>query len=257
MIANASSLESFGPLLKILVGKEEKVFHVNEAFLTERSKFFKKAMNSKWLEGQTKVVRLVEDDPDIFEIYINLVYTGRLPIFDNATTMRNLPKMIEDGYSQLSHLYVLAEKLQDVKAKNSTVDAIIDIFHSHIYLGQEYRKKFKPPIPSLESIRIMYNGTPSSQEYLCHGREILVALVAWYAAPAYFEKKYNHKDFPAEFLGDLSLELLSVRDPEVGLSDTDICHELCLCKFKEDYHEKLEDDDSGSPRAPRKSGKCA
>jgi hypothetical protein len=69
-------------MVTIQVGLESNDAKIvaHESFLTMRSEFFRRAMNGAWEEADTRVVKLPEDDPDIFALYINYVYTAQLAI---------------------------------------------------------------------------------------------------------------------------------------------------------------------------------
>jgi hypothetical protein len=58
-------------MLKIVVGPagDTRDFCIHEALLTARSKFFEKAMGKGWKEAEEKLVKLPDDDPDIFALY--------------------------------------------------------------------------------------------------------------------------------------------------------------------------------------------
>jgi hypothetical protein len=71
-------------MIKILVGEEERVFLVHKSALIARSQFFKTAMGGKWQEAQDGVVKLPDDDGDTFALYEQLVYTGKVPAFDDS-----------------------------------------------------------------------------------------------------------------------------------------------------------------------------
>jgi hypothetical protein len=149
-------------------------------------KFFKKAMGKGWKEAEEKLVKLPEDDPDIFALYEQVVYTGQIPLFDdepertfidytgesgsNRTTCTSLEKC-QHEYEALAELYVLAEKLQDLKARNTTVEAIIrEVIHEVATVAEN------PCLPSLAAITIMYSKTPRH----CPGRQVLLDCFMFY-----------------------------------------------------------------------------
>lgn len=75
-------------------------FFVHADLLTSRSKFFAKVLvgyeaqntsttatdevikHGVWREGQERVVKLPVDEPEVFSLYVQLLYLGRLPIFE-------------------------------------------------------------------------------------------------------------------------------------------------------------------------------
>ncbi|CAO2656037.1 Nn.00g048400.m01.CDS01 [Neocucurbitaria sp. VM-36] len=104
-------LDFSSPTLKVMVGEEgnEEDFWVHQKILTSRSEFFKRATNGQWLESDERLITLPEDRPDVFRLYLNLLYTRQV-----ATK----------SWRTLCQVYVLAEKLQDASAKNSVIDAM-------------------------------------------------------------------------------------------------------------------------------------
>jgi hypothetical protein len=76
-------------------------------------------MNGRWKESEDGIVRLPEDDPQVFDIYVQSLYLGHVSQFNGQDA---------DGldYGMLADLYAIAQKLQDVKAKNTASRAIYD-----------------------------------------------------------------------------------------------------------------------------------
>ncbi|KAF1920341.1 hypothetical protein BDU57DRAFT_425817, partial [Ampelomyces quisqualis] len=186
--------------LKVVVGSgnNTREFGVHEALLTSRSEFFDKAMGKGWKEAEEKVVKLPEDDPDAFALYEQLIYTGNIPAFSDAP----------DRFISLVRLYVLAEKLQDIKTKNSAVDAIIaKVSHESESIASS--NLFQAPcLPSNKAIRIMYEHTPSH----CPGRQALLDCYIWYGQSE-SESNYDSDDekVPRQFLKDLAKDLMQYR----------------------------------------------
>lgn len=71
---------SFNPatMLTIRVGLDAtcETFTVH---LTARSEYFRRAMNGRWTEAETRTIDLTEDDPEAFALYLNLVYKNHVP----------------------------------------------------------------------------------------------------------------------------------------------------------------------------------
>ncbi|KAH7095251.1 hypothetical protein FB567DRAFT_586580 [Paraphoma chrysanthemicola] len=156
VISKAASFE-LSAMLTIRVGKEPKYkdFIAHESFLTERSPFFHCAMKGRWEESNTRIIKFPDDQHTIFALYLNFVYTGQL------VTMRRCEEEgsdftyedVWDEYDDLFRLYILAEKLQDVKTKNAVIAAAIDTTRTRTKNG-------KYTIPQSNIINIVYEGTP-------------------------------------------------------------------------------------------------
>jgi len=106
---------------------------VHESFLTSRSEFFRRALNGNWQEAETRVIKLPDDDPEIVALYINFVCTGQLSTAKmkekkmRTLDLSELHDCIEKEYDTLFSIFILGEKLQDIKAKNATVTAMMDL----------------------------------------------------------------------------------------------------------------------------------
>lgn len=90
-----------------------------------------------------EVVALPDEDPEVFAAYIQLLYTDALPIFEHPEKeirgarpdeidqaekdfKTAMSRNIRREYKMLGHLYVLAEKLEDVDAKCSLISAMVE-----------------------------------------------------------------------------------------------------------------------------------
>jgi hypothetical protein len=175
-------------MIKILVGEEERVFLVHKSALTARSQFFKTAMGGKWQEAQDGVVKLPDDDGDTFALYEQLVYTGKVPAFDDSEETERkvvtsygrswidcVSNHCKPEWELLSRLYVLAEKLQDLAAKNATVDAMIEKVQRKARI-KGTRLGLRKCLPTPRAIEIMYENTPG----FCPGRQVLVHIFVQY-----------------------------------------------------------------------------
>ena len=61
-----------------------------------RSQFFRAALNGKWKEGEENAVALPEDDPKIFSMYLELVYTGKIACKEGGVTILELQEDSDD-----------------------------------------------------------------------------------------------------------------------------------------------------------------
>jgi len=207
---------SFDPseLVTIIVGKEpgQQRFSIPEGVICARSEFFKRALNGNWTESEGRIVRFPEDNPEIFGIYMNLVYTG-LVLTDNIDHPKSIT-IITNEFDVLARLYVLCEKLQDKAAKNSAVESLIEVSKE-----TSEDKKFTAPRP--DTIALVYQGTCAGSL----GRRLMVDL--WRRIPADFLTKYTYQlptDFFVEFaialqtrLGELGLRRISPLDKNTYL----------------------------------------
>ncbi|KAK4958107.1 hypothetical protein LTR10_004532 [Elasticomyces elasticus] len=102
----------FRKTLRVLVGANEEEFMVYEDIITERSPFFAAAAAARWKSTLTPDITLPEDKPGIFSDYLQCLYMGTVPK-DN------------DHERDVFDLYILADKLGDLKSANTIMDSII------------------------------------------------------------------------------------------------------------------------------------
>ena len=65
--------------VKVYVGAERKLWHLNEELLCDRVPFFRGAFKNGFKEGESKVLELPADDPDAFGLLVEWIYTQDLP----------------------------------------------------------------------------------------------------------------------------------------------------------------------------------
>ncbi|KAF9701864.1 hypothetical protein EKO04_000819 [Ascochyta lentis] len=196
-----------------MVGKGEKQqkYIVHEQLLTTRSLFFKKAMSGDWIEAKERIVKLPEDDSSVFNIYIDLLYTNKITVIPDSGSgdatggqEQNIFACLKEQNS-LASLYVLAEKLQDIDAKNKTLAAMVASAFEKRSDGVMYS-------PGPDTIRTIYEGTPPG----CLLRKLLVDIYTSKATDQWIEKC---KDWPDEFMRELLISVLKKRERVSGLVD--------------------------------------
>ncbi|KAF9693882.1 hypothetical protein EKO04_008148 [Ascochyta lentis] len=77
-----SSVVRDGALAIINVGSDFTVYKVHKELLVEHSDYFKRTLRSLWRSDQDTVTRLEDVDSDTFDIFVDWLYTQKLP--DNA-----------------------------------------------------------------------------------------------------------------------------------------------------------------------------
>lgn len=136
-------------------GHDSEVFTVHEDMLRRQSAFFNAALDKKWQQTQKLEIELPHDDVDVFEIYLEWLYSGRL---DTKS-----PKPIEQleradhvaEYSLLARIYVFGEKVQDENIRDTVITVIILKTKIQDKNGHCW-------FPDPEATKIVYDGTPSS-----------------------------------------------------------------------------------------------
>ncbi|KAF2122077.1 hypothetical protein BDV96DRAFT_483324 [Lophiotrema nucula] len=215
---SARKAGSFNPqsFIRIEVGKgeETKSFNVQENVLSEFTSFFERGLRFPiWKENQDQVVKLPEDDPKIFELYLHAIYRGELPTLEDDP---EIDSTTEHEYETLCKLFVLAEKLVDGKTKNLVIRAIFAATEQrHVDGIIRY--------PDSNSVTIAFEGTPEN----CNLRALLSALYVHCANASWWEGEVA-ECWPKEFLFMVARDSTSANnglssiDVENGLSSLDV-----------------------------------
>ncbi|QDS71332.1 hypothetical protein FKW77_002115 [Venturia effusa] len=72
-------VNTYNKTVEVVVGPNEESFLIHETTLTATSKFFRKAMSSPWkAQRGENPIRLADDCPAIFQVYVHWLYTGQI-----------------------------------------------------------------------------------------------------------------------------------------------------------------------------------
>ena len=113
----------------------------------------------QWNVGREKVVKLPEDRPESFELYLRWLYGRKIYVQELAKSAQSardcneLDKLITD--------FVFGEKVQDDDYK----DAILDTMIAHTINLDKHGQRWFPGIKGAARI---YNGTPSGSPARLH-----------------------------------------------------------------------------------------
>ncbi|KAF2008222.1 hypothetical protein P154DRAFT_558485 [Amniculicola lignicola CBS 123094] len=202
--------------VQVVVGaaEHERVFYISEKLLCARSAFFRKALSEDWKEGQDKLVKLEEEDPEIFALYEYLSHHNKVPVLGSS---KYRPETFEVDYRAeellTAKLYILCEFLGDVISKNLLVDAMMEGLN----------ETFLFPWP--KTISMIYDGT--SEHNLM--RKLLQDFYILNAAPGWFVDMVVD-EFPKEFLFAVC----------VGLVNKSYLSRSLPLKNDSQYYEKVE-----------------
>jgi hypothetical protein len=164
---------------------------VHEDIITARSLFFKKALSGNWKEAEDRMVKLPEDDPMTFRRYVHLLYT-------NALTVQLEQVSDPYGYVHLGRLYVLAEKIQDIKTKNAVIEAVLLATRQKRIDGRCY-------YPGIGIISLIYAGTGPRSPM----RKLLVDLYTDQGLSEWLMRACH--EWPSDFTRELAIQLLDQR----------------------------------------------
>ena len=139
---------SFGrdTIVTLLVGADEQELVAHKHFL-RHSPFFQAALQETWAEGQTSIVKLPEEKPEIVAAYLDYSYSGKLPTESTTLVISNA-----NAYNVLADLYVLGERLQDKKVRNAIADEVLKF--NGAYVKGTVREN-----PMDYAITTIYDGT--------------------------------------------------------------------------------------------------
>jgi len=121
----------------VCVGVEAKEIPVITSIATRSSKFFQAAMEHDWKEAHEKRILLPETRVDIFEGYLQWLYTGQI------TFTRS------NAFVESIHFYVLGDFLDDFKFRNASLESI---------MAEAVENE---RIPGLLSVELAWTRTPA------------------------------------------------------------------------------------------------
>jgi hypothetical protein len=135
------------------VGPTEHAILAHGNFISRRSEFFKAALKKEWVEGQTRIIKLPDEDPQVVTHYLSYTYSKCLPtdIF-TADFMGTFPEESDEYYQLLAELYVLGERLLDETIRSAIIKEILR-------LAKLTDKDLKQHHPKGEAVNIIYRGT--------------------------------------------------------------------------------------------------
>ena len=115
--ANDQSLT--GGFISIVVGsvESEATFIVHERLICETSEFVKRAMGGEWKESRQRLIRLPDQSPRVFHIYVQWLYLHVLPTRDDSEHSYG-------EYDQLARAYILGDILLDTSFRDAVIDAM-------------------------------------------------------------------------------------------------------------------------------------
>lgn len=103
---------------------EQQTFTVHEDLLLKESEYFRIALKSQFIKGQSKTFCLAEDDPQAFDIFVQYLYTGSY----------SMPAKLFEGYSNSEEMwletqvkaYVLGDRLIAMRFRTEIIRCLDD-----------------------------------------------------------------------------------------------------------------------------------
>ncbi|KAH3948663.1 hypothetical protein HBH70_071730 [Parastagonospora nodorum] len=149
----------------IIVGSDQKRFVVHQGLLTHYSEFFRAALTGRFKEAEDKVVKLEDQSPRIFEVFVHWLYYQRFPDADHNDGAEIIELFqdeacLEKRYNSvgtLIKLYVFADRHDVEKLRLATINELF----------QRVLETVNCPHPTATSIEFAFEhldvGSP-----LCH-----------------------------------------------------------------------------------------
>lgn len=116
------------PQVKILVGQDETPFSIHKDLLCHYSSYFRAALNGGFEEAAKNEIKLLDEDPQIFNVFLEWLYTGNL--YEPRTTIDPNGKADEERTDValtcilILKLWVFGDKRGAPKLQNDAVDAL-------------------------------------------------------------------------------------------------------------------------------------
>lgn len=180
----------------LLVGPEERELIIHGHRFTG-SAFFKAALKKEWVEGQTRVIKLPEETPEIMSHYIQHIYSGKFQTHQYTEKCPGGKKSA--GYELLAKLYVLGERLLDSTFRNAIICEILRI--------RELKSNVAPYVkwnPTTIPTNIIYQGAPERSP----ARRLIIDVNLIHG-----NKQWHTSDADQRFLFDLTVGLFNMVMP--------------------------------------------
>ncbi|KAF2122075.1 hypothetical protein BDV96DRAFT_627241 [Lophiotrema nucula] len=185
-------------IVRVKVGKEpdQKTFLASEVVLTSKSEFFKRAMSGKWVESETRVVNLPNDDARVFGLWIHFAYTQQIPIME-------VPSFLPWDQLNLQLLWTKnTTTLVDCTCSNAVVLAILA-------LSQTKDSEKGWILPSKDTVKMIYEGTIEGNA----ARRLVVDIWVYARLGSVLAASDT---LPKEFFRDISVKLMTKMDESSG-----------------------------------------
>ncbi|KAB2105992.1 hypothetical protein AG0111_0g6179 [Alternaria gaisen] len=181
-------------IISVLVGtgSGKADFRVHRTLFTSRSKFFERATSNDSQGKDELLVTLLDEDPQTFRLYLNLVYANQL-----ATRG-------PEQWPKLCQLYVLAERLQDTKSKNEIVEGMYSFLNELLLKPWSPSTRSKHYLPAVATA-ILFEGMTEKSRV----RALLVDFYADFGDEILLREA--QAELPADFIYDVAVRLLGKR----------------------------------------------
>lgn len=164
-------------------------FSVHKHIICHSSAFFKAACTGQFLEAESQKVKLPDDRAELFDLFVQWLYSQNLKqIFEDVT----LPI-----WRTLIELHILADKLQVLKLKNTILDQMLCKADEALGRGPA-RMPAREGFPTNVDISLAYENTPVTSPM----RKFLAELFALLR-----DFSVEKDEVPKDYLYDLAMAM--------------------------------------------------
>ncbi|KAJ4378207.1 hypothetical protein N0V86_005907 [Didymella sp. IMI 355093] len=224
-------------LATVLVGSELERFVVHESVLTHHSDFFRAALTGGFTEATEKMVKLKEEDSDIFEYSVHWLYYQRFPEndeFDNPELVKRFAYPEED-YPDIENaikLYIFGEKYGIKELRKNSLDLLCRIMDNE-----------NSPLPANKTVKLAFRCLSHRDPllrllvdmFLVHGKEDSDELVEIYGYVPFLQAMWRRYIVYSNALGD-GEEMLVELDP-CNYHDHTSDGEMTACKKRREIED--------------------
>ena len=169
----------------LVIGPEEKQMFVHGTYLTDCSDFFKAALKKEWTEGQTRVIKFPEEDPETMAHFMTFVYHGQIPFNGILPTKKD---HFSARWPILIELYLYGERFLYPSIQDAVINEILRLTRIACADGSTW-------YPSCKNVDKVYRGTPEGPPL----RRLMVDMHVVWGNKAWLSETDN-----AQFLLDLA-----------------------------------------------------
>ncbi len=219
-------------MITVEVGSHDgdlQTFGLHKNIVCQYSAFFKAACMGRFKEAETGKISLPDERADLFDLFVQWVYSQR--------PKQIFTELASPVWTNLTGLYILADKLQVPVFKNALMDYILCKVHRSMMNVTLLEVDF----PSHSDISAAYENTPPTSPM----RRFLAEL---FASSFLKDLPIKKDQVPKDYLYDLAIALRLGAEPAYGLPP--VMYEVCR------YHDHANGENphcvaSASPRTTR------
>jgi hypothetical protein len=143
------------PAVSITVGSDsrKRTFYVHKDQLVCESAYFRTSLNSGFVEGRTQQVELGQDDPDVFDIFVQWIYEGD---YDVQKALSKEEGGTEEAWYKLhTQAYSLGNRLVAPGFKKKIIETLAAVFERYDDIAMSL---------IIEMAKIIYEGTSNEDD---------------------------------------------------------------------------------------------